>query len=387
MNGHNSMYNLLMGNAPVNTFSNSYNALGRTLGLSSAKNSGDNSDDNFFLKRAKSIENAVGTVGSALVSAIDTGIENRNIDERHERHEQSLNDIYKSAGYNDMGEYADAREEAERNAFGKIGVDIDDLHNKRADADIRGDEQAVAAYDKAYEDAKARLSGEDLDTINRFDEIRERLMNQSKRNADENDQAASKWNNYRKDSYVGQKINQDRGKFLGSAINTLSTGLDVMAPGAGILANSVQGGIEGIADELEQNGFKNFDWERAGQNALTGATVGAVTGGLNRGISNQLAKNGGNLFRGGNAITRGLNNLGSSTTAGRIGSTLATGAARGAVSGAVGGAPGAGISAAMNGQDVLGSAIQGAQQGFGQGALAGGVMAGALAFIYWGNNR
>lgn len=334
-------------------------------------------DDNFFQKRAKSIENALGTTAAAAISGIDVGIEDRENADRGKRFDQSMKDIYKNAGFNNADDYYNAKEAAERDAFNKIGFDIDSYWNQRADADIAGDKNKIAELDNSYKAAKANLTGEDAANIARFDEVQNSLKNQSTANANEQREAQRNWEDYRKNSYIGEKTNQDRGKFAGSAINTLSTAFDVMAPGAGVLANSVQGGIEGIADELEQNGLENFNWERAGQNALTGATVGAVTGGLNKGISNQLAKNGGNLFKGGNAITRGLNNLGSSTTAGRIGSTLATGAARGAVSGAVGGATGAGLSAALNGQDVLGSAIQGAQQGFGQGALAGGIMAGA----------
>ena len=294
----------------------------------------NDSNDNFFTKRGKSIENAIGTTGAAIVSGIDSARENAKANAVSDNIANNLDKIAQKYGFADRGAYWDALSAAEESG------NTDELErlNSTVGAEMRGETSSAAK---------------------------------------ETDQAAKNWKEYRENSYVGQKINQDRGKFAGSAINTLSTAFDVMAPGAGVLANSVQGGIEGIADELEQNGLENFDWERAGQNALTGAATGAVTGALNKGISNKLAKNGGNLFKGGNALTRGLNNLGSQTAAGRIGSTLATGAARGALSGAVGGATGASLSAAMNGQDVLGSAIQGAQQGFGQGALAGGVMAGA----------
>lgn len=332
-------------------------------------------EENFFAKRAKSLENAFGTTGAVLAGGIIEQNERNRIDEQNKRFNQSLDDIYKSAGFNNIDDYYNAKEAAERDAFGRIGFDIDDYWDKRANADIAGDKDTISRLDASYNEAKAKIGNDE--NLARFNDIQERLKNQASANQTEAKESADKYKDYLKNSYIGQKTNQDQGKFAGSAINTLSTMFDVLAPGAGVLANSVQGGIEGVADELEQNGLKNFDWNRAGQNALIGATTGAVTGGLNRGISNQLAKNGGNLFKGGNAITRGLNNLGSSTTAGRIGSTLATGAARGAVSGAVGGATGAGLSAAMNGQDVLGSAIEGAQRGLGQGALAGGVMAGA----------
>lgn len=302
-----------------------YDAIGR--------NDGSNTD-NFFAKRAKSLENAFGTTGAALVSAIDSNNENQAAQNILKNAEQSERDILKKYGYNNRDEYYDTLDALEAS----------------------GD---TATYDKL------------VSTVGQ--EIKDLYEGTHK----EQEQRANDWADYRNNSYVGQKVNQDRGKFAGSAINTLSTMADVMLPAAGVAFNSVQGGIEGIADELEQNGLQNFDWNRAGQNALIGATTGAITSGLNRGISNQLAKNGGNLFKGGNALTRGLNNLGSQTALGRVGSTLATGAGRGAVSGAVGGATGAGLSAAMNGQDVLGSVAQGALQGAQQGAFAGGVMAGA----------
>lgn len=344
-----------------------YNALGR--------NSGNNNGMNFFQKRGRSLENAFGTTGAAIASIgndLKEQLENSN---RQKKFEQNMGDIYRSAGFNNADDYYNAKEAAERDAFGRIGFDIDDYWNKRADADIAGDKDTLSRLDASYNEAKARIGNDE--NLARFNDIQERLKNQSSRNYDEQKKAQERFADYRKNDYISQKINQDRGKFLGSAINTLSTAFDVMAPGAGVLANSIQGGIEGIADELEDNGFNNFDLGRAGQNALIGATTGAVTGGLNKGISNKLAKNGGNLFKGGNAITKGLNTLGSSTAPGRIASTLATGAGRGAVSGAVGGATGAGLSAAMNGGDVLGSAAQGFQQGLTQGAMTGGIMAGA----------
>ena len=347
-----------------------YNMLSRNNGGST----GESGDDNFFVKRGKSLENAFGTTGATIAAGINEEIERNKNKERGERFDKSMQDIYRNAGYNSVDDYYNAKEAAEKDAFGRIGFDIDSYWDNRANADIAGDKDTVARLDQEYNAAKAQIGNDEA--LAKFDEIQNQLKAQSSANYNEAKKAAEDYADYRQNSYIGQKTNQDRGKFAGSAINTLSTMFDVMAPGAGVLANSLQGGIEGIADELEQNGLENFDWNRAGQNALTGATVGAVTGGLNKGISSKLAKNGGNLFKGGNAITRGLNNLGSSTATGRIGSTLATGAARGAISGAAGGAVGGGLSAAMNGGDVIGSAIEGAQRGAGQGAFAGGTMAG-----------
>lgn len=345
-----------------------YDMLGRNTG---------SGPSNFFERRGRSLENAFGTTGAAIASFGNDLAENARINERNRRFNQNVNDIYKEAGYNNVDDYYNAKEQAEKDAFSKIGFDIDDYWNKRADADIAGDTATIEALDNSYKQAKANLLGEDVANIARFDEIQNKLKNQTSANQKEATEAAQKYADYRKNDYISQKINQDRGKFLGSAINTLSTMSDVLLPGAGVAFNSVQGGIEGIADELEDNGLQNFDWNRAGQNALIGATTGAVTGGINRGISNQLAKNGGNLFKGGNALTRNMNKLGSETALGRVGSTLATGAGRGAVAGAVGGATGAGMSAAMNGGDVLGSAVEGAKRGLTQGAMTGGIMAGA----------
>lgn len=301
-----------------------YNALGRDAGAG----------NNFFARRAKSIDNAIGTTGAAIAGAAKDAWENLSTQTIRQDNKDRMNKIAKKYGYNTYQDVWDARDAAQ------------------------------AAGDQVT-----------LDKIDNV--INPELQNQANINAQRANEKAANYADYMQNNDVSKRINQDPGKFAGSAINTLSTAFDVMAPGAGVLANSVQGGIEGIADELEQSGLQNFNAERAAQNALVGTATGAVVGGLNKGVTNSLAKRGGNLFKGSNAITRGLNNLGSKTAAGRVGSTLATGAARGALSGAVGGATGAGLSAALNNQDVLGSALQGVSQGLQQGALAGGVMAGA----------
>lgn len=368
-NGRTRLYNVLMGNP-----ASAYNNIGRASALSRQTGS----DDNFFTKRAKSLENAFGTTGAALTSFIDTGIENQNIEDRNKKFKENMNDIYKKYGYNSADDYYNAKDEAEK-LFDKYGFNSEDYWNKHAEiwSPDNANSDEVKALEKTREDAINRMSKQDADKIRYFENIQNELKGQSAANANEAKKASEDWKNYRENSYVGQKINQDRGKFAGSAINTLSTMSDVLLPGAGVAFNAAQGGIEGIADELEQNGLNNFNWERAGQNALTGAVSGGVVGGLNKGLSGALAKNGGNLFKGGNKLTQALNNLGSNTALGRAGATVATGAGRGALSGAVGGATGAGLSAAMNGQDVLGSALQGAVQGAQQGAIAGGTMAGA----------
>ena len=304
-----------------------YNTLGRDAG-STANNGG-----NIFTKRASSIGNAVGTTLSAPISlAHDIG-ENIATANLLKDTKTRMNDIAKKYGYKTWADWQDGYAAAKES----------------------GDTAKFNEMTKQLEEFKAQANA----------------------NASEANAKAAGYEDYRQNNLISQNINQDRGKFLGSAINTLSTATDLLGLTNGPISNAVQGGIEGVADELEQNGLQNFDWNRAGQNALVGATTGAVVGGLNKGINSALAKNGGNLLKGGNTLTRGINNFNQNNSLGRAISTIGTGAARGAVSGAVGGATGAGLSAALNNGDVLGSALQGAGQGLGQGAFAGGVMAGA----------
>lgn len=336
------LYNTLMGNPQAN------NAIGRTAGLQAGANSGGNK--NFFQKRWDSIENAVGTTGAAIASIGKSGIdsifglpvggaegngaENIATGELLRNSKNSMNDIAKKYGYKTYQDVWDARDKAE----------------------AEGDTATLDLIDK---------------TIN------PELQAQANANAKKADEKAAAYQDYMDNNYVSKKINQDQGKFAGSAINTLSTAVDVAGLGATPVSNAIQGGIEGVADELEQNGFENFDWGRAGQNAAIGATTGAVTGALNKGISNSLAKR---------AAAKGLTNTATKAGIGNAiksgAKTIASGAARGAVSGAVGGATGAGLQSAMNGVEFgqgVQNALQGAVQGAQQGAVAGGIMAGANA--------
>lgn len=320
----------LVGNKFIDTNAPEYQMY-NTLGRDAGSNSG--SGGNFLQKRASSIGNAVGTTLSAPISlARDIG-ENIATSQFQKDTHTRMNDIAKKYGYNTWSDWQDGY-------------------------------------------AAARESG-DTAKFNEMTKQLEEFKAQANANASEANAKAAGYEDYRQNNLISQNINQDRGKFLGSAINTLSTATDLLGLTNGPISNAIQGGIEGVADELEQNGLENFDWGRAGQNALVGATTGAVVGGLNKGINSALAKNGGNLLKGGNMLTRGINNFNQNNGLGRAISTIGTGAARGAVSGAVGGATGAGLSAALNNGDVLGSALQGAGQGLGQGAFAGGVMAGA----------
>ena len=362
-----------LGYAPSREETRVYDAIGR---------SSETEGDNFFTKKGKSIENALGTTGAAIASLGNDLKENADITARDKKAKQSMNDIYKKYGYNSADDYYDASNKAEKDIFGKYGFDSDAYWDKHAEiwSPAKANSEEVKNLEATRQSVIDRMSQEDADVIRKFDSIQDELKGQSKKNADIADKAAKDYKDYRENDYISKKINQDRGKFLGSAINTLSTASDVMLPGAGIAFNTVQGGVEGIADELEQNGLENFDWGRAGQNALSGALTGAAVGALNKGVSGVLSKNGGNLFKGGNVIARGLNNLGSKTAVGRAGATLASGAARGALSGAVGGATGAGLQSAMNGVDVgqgIANALQGAAEGAKQGAVTGGIMSGA----------
>lgn len=317
-----------------------YNAIGRNAGA----NNGNMLTNNYFTNRGKSIENAIGTSISAGLTAGKSGIdwfglggskggglENIATEQMQKSSHDRMNDIAKKYGYNTFSDWSEAY----------------------ADATASGDVGKIAEF-KAAEDE---------------------FKNQADTNAAQATKKDTDFDNYVKNSYVSNKINQDRGKFAGSAIKTLSTGLDVAGLAASPLTNAIQGGVEGLADELEQNGLENFDWERAKQNALVGATTGAVTGALNKGITKRIGADG-NLFKGNNIATRYLNEAGAKHP---IISTLATGAGRGAISGAVGGATGAGLSTYLNGGntgDIIGNALQGAKQGVEQGAFTGAAMAG-----------
>lgn len=311
-----SLYNIMKGN------------------LRTGGSTGSNNGGNWFEKKAQSINNAIGTTGAAFASAVKDAKENRATANLLQDNKTRMNEIAKKYGYNTYHDVWDAREKAEK----------------------EGDTKTLELIDN---------------TIN------PELQGQATANAEKATQKAQKYDYYRKNDTLSKMVNQDSGKFLGSAINTLSTATDVLGLTNGPLSNAVQGGIEGIADELEQNGLRDFDWNRAGQNAISGAVSGAAVGAVNNGISGALAKRGGNLFKGGNAITSAMNNLGANTALGRGASTLATGAVRGGISGAVGGATGAGTSALLNGQDVMANALQGAKQGFQSGVGTGAIMAGA----------
>ena len=377
------------------------NAIGRSVGKQSE-------DINPFQKRLNSIENALGTTGAALASAAYDSAERVGADQMLKRQKASLEDIYKKYGYNDANAYYDAKDNTENDIFSRYGYNANDFWDKRAAADLAGNKDEIARLEKERQDVIGRMNAEDADKINYFDNIQNELKGQASTNAKEATDRAKAYEDYRKNNYVSQKINQNNTKFLGSAINTLSTASDLLGLTNGPIANAIQGGIEGFADELEQNGgtidfrtddpskffekgvalenWDDFDVQRALQNAAIGAVSGAASGAFNQGLSNVLSSNGGKLFKGNNFLTRGINKVAdfssnAKTLPGQIAKSVGQGAVRGAASGAVGGATGAGLSAAMNGQDIIGSALEGAKRGAGQGAIAGGIMGGANAAI------
>lgn len=291
----------------------------------------------FFKKRGKSIENALGTTLVAVpTSIVKDRLENASTDQMRKDNKTRMNEVAKKYGYNTYHDVWDARDEAEKNG--------------------------------------------DQETLNKIDNIiNPELQAQANENAAKATKKAKDYADYRENSYVGQKINQDNAKFAGSAINTLSTGFDVASTLAGIpntpMVNAIQGGIEGFADELEENGgtidtplfggsfsaknWDKFSGERALSNMAAGAAGGLATGGLNKAI-------------GGRSLIPAKGKI-----SGLAGKIVNSGVGRGALSGAVGGGVGAGTSAALNGQDIIGSAVEGAKQGAIGGAVAGGVIGGA----------
>lgn len=305
-----------------------YNMLGQDAGTNTG-------DQNFFQKKWNSIENAFGTTGATIASAVQDSLHSAKTNQMTKQAVTSRDDLAKKYGFNN----------------------IDDLYTALDTAEANGD----------------------TNTYNRLLQAEKEDQALTQSNVDAMKQNMADYQDWVENNYASKKINQDRGKFAGSAINTLSTATDIAGLTNGPISNAIQGGIEGIADELEQNGLENFSWERARDNAITGAVTGAAIGAVNKGMSNALAKNGGNLFKGSNKVTKTLNNLGSSTPLGRAASTVATGAGRGAVSGAVGGATGAAMQSILNENDIgtgIANTIQGAIRGGQQGAVTGATMAG-----------
>jgi len=304
---------------------NTYNVAGRSSGPTFV------SGDNFITKKLKSAENAIGTtlaLPAVLVHNMET---NRYIDNLQKDQKREWDELYQKYGFKSRDDYF---------------------------------EQLDKTYDENDNETEATKQLLDIPGLN--DEERA-LAAKHTQAWDQHNRELKDWS---ENNYASKKVGQDRGKFLGSAINTLSTGFDIASMAAGIPngpgVNAVQGAIEGVADELEQNGLENFDWGRAGQNAAAGAAAGAATGALNNAVNARLVSNGGNIINGRNFVTKGLN------------SALKSGVGRGALSGAVGGGVGAATGSALSGQDI-GTGIANTLQGAGQGAVQGGIAGGTMS--------
>jgi hypothetical protein len=300
----------------------------RTYGVTGRNVENSNDIWSGIKSRLKSVENALGTTGSAIASLFNDKSQQTKTENMLKDNKSKLNSIAQKYGYQS---YNDA------------------LNNS------------------TYDDNSAM-----------WDELRA----QSSANVETANKNASDYQDYADNNYVSQKINQDRNKFAGSAINTESMLFDILAPGAGVAANTIQGGVEGIADELEQNG-SDFSWDNALNRASSGALAGAVTGGLNKGLNSQLAKNNGQLFQGKNVLSKTANTINSKADSllgkNQLLKGVSQGVQRGALSGAVGGATGAGVSSALAGNDagtILSDALTGAGQGLQQGAVMGGTIGG-----------
>jgi hypothetical protein len=324
-----------LGYSPTQNQTQLWNTIGQGAGLDAAQQQGnfwDNPIGNAvggfvggLKKRGDSVANALHTTAAAFGPGwVNQVVENANTDRFLEDSKKSLDDIARKYGYND----------------------VNDFYDKYGNA----------------EDTKDTAFTTQADNSGIWDELKA----QTAANANTADQRARNWKDYSENSYIGKKINQDQGKFAGDALTTLSTMADVAAMGTGlpmgIAANTIQGGVEGLANELSENGFENFDWGRAGQNAAIGALSGMATAGLNKGLGNAMKANNGNILKPG-GLTKTIANK-----------ALKTSAGRGALSGAVGGAVGGATGALMNGQDVLEGTLSGAGQGAVSGAVSGTAM-------------
>ena len=185
-----------------------YNQIGRDAGTGT--------DENFFVKRGRSIENALGTTGAALASDVKSGgflfkgTENIATENLRKDNKTRMNDVAKKYGYNSWNDWQDAFEEARKS----------------------GDTARISQFEEQSKDFQAQANA----------------------NADKTKQKADNFKDYMDNNYVSKKINQDNTKFAGSAIKTLSTAADLTGLATNPLANAAQGGLEGLADELEANG-------------------------------------------------------------------------------------------------------------------------------------
>jgi len=400
--------NISIDYTPTANQTNMYNALGRNTGEVYGNQVADNGSNGFFAdvfqglidnvgNKIRAGENTIGTTASMIPAWMNVSIEEGNQKDRLNKWDKSMQDIYKNAGFNSADDYYNAKDAAEKAVYSKYGFDIDDYWNRRAEADAKGDTGLVTQIDNELNTVRNQLSQEDRNALSQFDTTQSNLINQANANMGEAKTAADNWRDYLNNSYIGKKTMQDNGKFAGDAITTLSTATDLAAMGTGlpmgIAANAIQGGLEGLASELSQNGgtidltrpfshgfeaknWDNFDLGRAAQNAAVGAVSGAATAGLSKALNARAATK---------AAAKGV------TKAPGLLKTVGLGAGRGALSGAVGGAVGgglgAGIESVRNGEDLgIGAqnALLGALGGATKGAVSGSVSGAAMSGLNYG---
>lgn len=176
--------------------------------------------------------------------------------------------------------------------------------------------------------------------------------------------AFKKW---AKENLYGDKEMSDKdyyAKSAGTALDAAATVSDLI-PGLGPIAQVVQGGASGVAQQYIDNGA-----DVSLEDALRSGLVGAASAGLGQ-------------FVGGKLPNKATGN-------GIVSKALSSNVGRGALTGAASGAVGSGLNTALQGGD-FGQIMSSAAQGASGGALGGGAMAGAMGLVGTGleklNNR
>lgn len=176
--------------------------------------------------------------------------------------------------------------------------------------------------------------------------------------------AFKKW---AKENLYGNKEMSDKdyyAKSAGTALDAAATVSDLI-PGLAPIAQVVQGGASGVAQQYIDNGA-----DVSLEDALRSGLVGAASAGVGQFVGGKLP----NKTAGKGIVSKALNsNVG-----------------RGALTGATSGAVGAGLNTALQGGS-FGEIMSSAAQGASGGALGGGAMAGTMGFVGTGleklNNR
>lgn len=166
-------------------------------------------------------------------------------------------------------------------------------------------------------------------------------------------------------------------KYGADAIRGLNFLGDVMTAGAGgagaVAFNAAQGGLGGLADQLEQADGLVFDPLGNNYNA----------GGLDAG---EVAKSALTGTVGGTIGSVVGNSLGNAAAKGNLGKIVGSNVGRGAITGAASSAAAAGTQTALNGGD-LAQVLSSAASAGGKGALAGGVTSAGMGLVNKGFNK